>query len=46
MSEPRPTVVRIADLHKRFGDNEVLRGIDLEMARGETAVREPASQCS
>jgi polar amino acid transport system ATP-binding protein len=27
--------VRITDLHKSFGDNEVLRGIDLEVSRGE-----------
>ena len=28
-------VVRIADLHKSFGEREVLRGIDLEVAAGE-----------
>ncbi|MFF0145185.1 amino acid ABC transporter ATP-binding protein (PAAT family) [Amycolatopsis sulphurea] len=28
-------IVRLEDLHKRFGDNEVLRGIDLEIQRGE-----------
>ncbi|MFI5682840.1 amino acid ABC transporter ATP-binding protein [Streptomyces sp. NPDC051636] len=27
--------VRIQDLHKSFGDNEVLRGIDLEIGQGE-----------
>jgi polar amino acid transport system ATP-binding protein len=27
--------VRITDLHKSFGDHEVLRGIDLEVSRGE-----------
>ncbi|WP_100444324.1 amino acid ABC transporter ATP-binding protein [Glycomyces xiaoerkulensis] len=32
MSEP---LVSIRDLHKRFGGNEVLRGIDLEVAEGE-----------
>ncbi|WP_308282632.1 amino acid ABC transporter ATP-binding protein [Pseudonocardia nigra] len=32
MTEP---IVRIIDLHKSFGANEVLRGIDLEVARGE-----------
>lgn len=31
---PRP-MVTITDLHKSFGDNEVLRGIDLEIAQGE-----------
>jgi polar amino acid transport system ATP-binding protein len=35
MTEP---VVRITDLHKYFGDNEVLRGIDMEVARGEVVV--------
>ena len=29
------TVVSIANLHKRFGDNHVLRGIDLAVERGE-----------
>ena len=28
-------VVRITNLHKRFGDNHVLRGIDLAVERGE-----------
>jgi len=28
-------IVRISDLHKSFGANEVLRGIDLDVARGE-----------
>jgi polar amino acid transport system ATP-binding protein len=32
MTEP---VVRIKDLHKSFGSREVLRGIDLEVDRGE-----------
>ncbi|MEU5097487.1 amino acid ABC transporter ATP-binding protein [Streptomyces sp. NPDC020996] len=27
--------IRLQGLHKSFGDNEVLRGIDLEIARGE-----------
>ena len=29
------TVVRVTDLHKSFGSNQVLRGIDLEVARGD-----------
>jgi polar amino acid transport system ATP-binding protein len=29
------TVVRVTDLHKSFGSNHVLRGIDLEVARGD-----------
>ena len=32
MNEP---VVRISGLHKKFGDNHVLRGIDLDVGRGE-----------
>ncbi|MBO3087629.1 amino acid ABC transporter ATP-binding protein [Cellulomonas dongxiuzhuiae] len=31
---PRP-VVRVSDLHKSFGEREVLRGIDLEVQAGE-----------
>jgi ABC-type polar amino acid transport system ATPase subunit len=31
-------VLRIRNLHKRFGDLEVLRGIDLEIAEGEVLV--------
>ncbi|MER6013065.1 amino acid ABC transporter ATP-binding protein [Streptomyces bluensis] len=27
--------IRVSDLHKSFGDNEVLRGIDLEIRQGE-----------
>ncbi len=32
------TVIRIEDLRKTFGDNVVLRGIDLEVQRGEVVV--------
>ncbi|MFH8394911.1 amino acid ABC transporter ATP-binding protein [Streptomyces sp. NPDC018036] len=32
MSTPE---IQVKDLHKSFGDNEVLRGIDLEIGRGE-----------
>ncbi len=35
MSEP---FIRIRGLTRRFGDNEVLRGIDLDIFRGETLV--------
>jgi ABC-type polar amino acid transport system ATPase subunit len=31
-------VVRLESVHKSFGDNEVLRGIDLEVASGEVLV--------
>jgi ABC-type polar amino acid transport system ATPase subunit len=35
MTEP---VVRVSQLRKSFGDNEVLKGIDLEVSRGEVVV--------
>lgn len=35
---PEPPVVQIRDLHKAYGDNEVLRGIDLDVRRGEVVV--------
>lgn len=31
-----PTLLRVTDLHKRFGSVEVLRGVDLDVAAGET----------
>ncbi|MBQ3106127.1 MAG: amino acid ABC transporter ATP-binding protein, partial [Eggerthellaceae bacterium] len=31
-------VVRIRDLHKSFGDLHVLRGVDLDVRRGEVVV--------
>jgi polar amino acid transport system ATP-binding protein len=31
-------VVRIVDLHKSFGDLEVLRGVDMDVAKGEVVV--------
>ena len=31
-------VVRIEDLHKSFGDTDVLRGVNLEVRRGEVVV--------
>jgi ABC-type polar amino acid transport system ATPase subunit len=31
-------VVKVSDLRKSFGDNEVLKGVDLEVARGEVVV--------
>jgi len=31
-------MIKIVDLHKSFGPNRVLRGVDLEIARGETMV--------
>ncbi|MGH8943331.1 MAG: ATP-binding cassette domain-containing protein, partial [Acidimicrobiia bacterium] len=35
MTEP---VVRVSQLRKSFGDNEVLKGIDLDVTRGEVVV--------
>ncbi len=35
MSRATDPVVRLEDVHKSFGANEVLRGIDLEVASGE-----------
>ena len=32
------TILKIEDLHKYFGKNEVLKGIDLEIHRGEVVV--------
>ena len=30
-----PAAIEVRDLHKSFGDNEVLRGIDFSVDRGE-----------
>ncbi len=30
--------MKVSNLHKSFGDNEVLKGVDLEVARGEVVV--------
>lgn len=38
-------MIRIEDLHKRFGQNEVLRGIALEVRRGETVALIGRSGC-
>ncbi len=35
MSDQAQTVVSVRDLHKSFGEREVLRGIDLDVAAGE-----------
>lgn len=37
MSEQKP-IIHICDLHKYFGDNQVLRGIDLDIMPGEKVV--------
>ncbi len=33
-----PFAIRAIDLHKRFGDNDVLRGLSLDLAAGSTTV--------
>lgn len=33
-----PVSIKISDLHRSFGENHVLKGIDLEVAAGETMV--------
>ncbi len=37
MSEVKP-LIKIRDLHKYFGDNQVLKGIDLDIMPGEKVV--------
>jgi len=32
---PAPALIELEDVHKSFGSNHVLRGVDLEIARGE-----------
>ncbi len=38
MMDPGEVVVRVGNLHKRFGHLEVLKGIDMEVHRGEVVV--------
>jgi phospholipid/cholesterol/gamma-HCH transport system ATP-binding protein len=38
MSEERPVVVSVRDLHKSFGRHEVLSGVSLDVRHGETVV--------
>ena len=38
MSEPEDVVISIRDLHKSFGPHDILRGVDLEIPRGEVTV--------
>lgn len=36
--ENRKTMIKIKDLHKRFGDNVVLKGFDMDLMEGENLV--------
>jgi len=38
VTTPNGTMIAVRDLHKSIGDQEVLRGVDLEVAVGETLV--------
>ena len=38
MSEGSDAMVRIIDVHKRFGRNEVLKGVSFDVARGQVVV--------
>jgi len=38
MSEEKKTILKIEDLHKSFGDNEVLKGVSLSLNKGENKV--------
>ena len=38
MSEEKRTILKIEDLHKSFGNNEVLKGVSLELKQGENKV--------
>ena len=36
MTQTNPPLLRVVDLHKSFGANEVLRGVDLDVTPGQT----------
>ena len=38
MKEPIDMVIEIKDLHKSFGANQILRGVNLTIKRGENVV--------
>ena len=38
MSEPANTVIEITDLHKSFGSNAIIKGMDLTIRKGENVV--------
>src|SRR4051812_11863551 len=41
----KPVEVRVGNLHKTFGKNHVLRGVNLEIARGEMVAIVGSSGC-
>lgn len=45
MSDKKDTIIRVENLTKSFKDNHVLRGIDVEIARGEVVVILGPSGC-
>ncbi len=45
MSDKKDTIIRVENLEKSFKDNHVLRGIDVEIARGEVVVILGPSGC-
>jgi phospholipid/cholesterol/gamma-HCH transport system ATP-binding protein len=38
MNSSLPTKIRVVNLHKTFGENQVLQGVDLEVRQGESMV--------
>ncbi|WP_299437089.1 ATP-binding cassette domain-containing protein [uncultured Rhodospira sp.] len=38
MNTSEDLILRVEDLHKRFGEHDVLRGVSLTLGRGETKV--------
>ncbi len=43
--QPRPLEISVEDVHKAFDDNIVLRGVDLEIARGDIVAIVGSSGC-
>ncbi len=36
--EQKPVIIKVRDLHQRFGEHHVLKGVDLDVYQGETLV--------
>lgn len=43
--QPGETLIRVENLHKTFGGRQVLRGINLDIRKGETMVIMDGSGC-